>query len=159
MLARAALDRLGETGEPVEFVDLQDLPLPLCDGAAAYAHPNALRLADLGRRADGVLLATPVYNYGVSAAAKNLVELTGRSWTGKTVGLLLAAGGPGSYMAGMGLANGLMLDFRCLIVPRFVYAEADAFDGDRVSDPDVDRRIAELAREVVRVSRALRAAT
>ncbi len=156
VLARAAFDRLAETGEPVEFVDLQELPLPLCDGATAYADPNAVRLADLGTRADGIVLATPVYNYGVSAATKNLVELTGRSWTGKVVGLVLAAGGPGSYMAGMGLANSLMLDFRCLIVPRFVYVDGDAFDGDAVTDPDVDRRVAELAREVVRVSRALR---
>jgi len=156
VLAEAAKARFEELGEPVEFVDLRDVPLPLCDGATTYGDPNARRLADLGKQADAVVLAAPVYNFGVSAATKNLVELTGRSWTGKVVGMLLAAGGQGSYMAGMSLANGLMLDFRCLIIPRFVYADEGAFDDERGADAETGRRVAELAKEVTRVSRALR---
>jgi NAD(P)H-dependent FMN reductase len=156
VLAEAMRERLGTLGEPVQYVDLRDVPLPMCDGAATYGDPNARRLAELGKQADAIVLAAPVYNYGVSAATKNLVELTGRSWTGKVVGMLLAAGGQGSYMAAMSLANSLMLDFRCLIIPRFVYADGDAFDEERITDAEVDRRVAELAREVVRVSRALR---
>ena len=156
LLAEAARDRFAEFGEPVEYVDLRDVSLPICDGAATYGDPNARRLSELGKLADAIVLAAPVYNYGVSAAAKNLVELTGRSWTGKVVAMLLAAGGQGSYMSAMGLANSLMLDFRCLIIPRFVYADGDAFDDERITDAEVDRRVAEVAREVLRVSRALR---
>ena len=51
--------------------------------------------AELVAAARCVLLAAPVYNYDVNAAAKNLVELTGRAWEGKVVGLLLSAGGRG----------------------------------------------------------------
>ena len=76
---------------------------------------------------DGIVVATPIYNYDASAAAKNLVELTGRAWQNKVVGFLCAAGGDGSYMSIMALANSLMLDFRCVIVPRFVYATGGAF--------------------------------
>ena len=162
-LARAAAERFTELGESVEFVDLREHPLPFCDGVTAYGDPNARRLGALAADADAIVVAAPVYNYGVSAAAKNLVELTGRSWTGKTIGLLLAAGGQASYMSGMGLANSLMLDFRCLVVPRYVYAVGDAFDDGSeeptaVTAPEILLRIDELAREVVRISRALRAA-
>lgn len=156
VLAEAARARFVDLNEPVEYVDLRDSPLPMCDGGAAYGDENARRLSELGKQADAIVLAAPVYNFGVSASTKNLVELTGRSWTGKVVGMLLAAGGQGSYMSGMGLANSLMLDFRCLVIPRFVYADGDAFDHDRISDADIDRRVAELASEVTRVSRALR---
>ena len=156
VLATAARVALEELGETVEFVELRTIPLPLCDGGAAYGDANAVRLAELGAAADAIVLAAPVYNYAVNAAAKNLVELTGRSWTGKVVGLLLAAGGQSSYMSGLGLANSLMLDFRCLVIPRFVYADGTAFTDDRVVDPEVARRIKELAAEVSRVSRALR---
>ncbi|NNJ26143.1 hypothetical protein LzC2_22230 [Planctomycetes bacterium LzC2] len=107
-----------------------------------------------------MLLAAPVYNFDVNAAAKNLVELAGRSWEGKTIGLLMSAGGQGSYMSGMGLANSLMLDFRCHIVPRFVYATGDAFspiseEEWQITDEEVRRRVEELVDETVRVSRAL----
>ena len=158
ILAQAARDRFLELGEPVEFIDLREVPLPLCDGACTYSDPNARRLVELGKAASAVVIAAPVYNFGVSAATKNLVELTGRSWSGKVVAMLLAAGGQGSYMSAMGLANSLMLDFRCLIIPRFVYADGDAFDEERITDPEVERRVAELVRETHRVARALRAA-
>ena len=155
VLAAAAAARLRDRGEPAELLDLRETPLPVCDGTDSYAHPHAVRAAELVAAADGVLLAAPVYNYDVNAAAKNLVELTGRAWTGKTVGLLLAAGGQGSYMSGLGLANSLMLDFRCHIVPRFVYATGDAFEGNRLGDEEVERRVHQLADETVRVARAL----
>lgn len=156
LLAEAARERFDELNEAVEFVDLRELPLPMCDGATTYGDANAKRLSELGSQADAIVLAAPIYNFGVSASAKNLVELTGRSWSGKVVGMLLAAGGQGSYMSGMGLANSLMLDFRCLVIPRFVYADANAFADGRIVNPDTERRVGELIREVVRVSRALR---
>ena len=159
LLAEAAREGLAGRSERVEYIDLQDVPLPLCDGGAAYADANAMRLVALGEAADGILIATPVYNFSVSATTKNLVELTGRSWAGKPVGMLLAAGGVGSYMSGMGLANSLMLDFRCLIIPRFVYAGPRAFEDNKIVDPAVWGRIDELVGELLRVSRALRIGT
>jgi FMN reductase len=49
-----------------------------------------------------------------------------------------------------------MLDFRCVIIPRFVFATSDAFDGDNISDRKVVRRIGTLADELVRFTTALR---
>ena len=157
VLADAAADRLRELGRRAERLDLRRTPLPMCDGAGADDDPAAVRAAELVGSAAGVLLAAPVYNYDVNAAAKNLIELTGRAWTGKTVGLLLSAGGPSSYMSGLGLANSLMLDFRCHIVPRFVYATESAVNVEtgRIDDPEIARRVAELTDETVRVAEAL----
>ena len=59
-----------------------------------------------------------------------MIELTGSSWEDKIVGFLCAAGGTTSYMSVMAYANSLMLDFRCVIIPRFVYATGNAFDDD-----------------------------
>ncbi|MFH5802502.1 NADPH-dependent FMN reductase [Alienimonas sp. DA493] len=162
LLAAACAARLTERGETVETLDLRADPLPMCDGAEAYGHPNTVRAAKLVAEAQAVLFAAPVYNYDVNAAAKNLVELTGAAWTGKTVGLLLAAGGHGSYMSAMGLTNSLMLDFRCIVVPRFVYALGEAFgevaeEEWGVTNDDVARRVIELVDETVRISRALAA--
>lgn len=144
-LATAAIESFAKREDVrCEFVDLRQTELPLCDGAAAYGHPNTQALQKLGAEADAVLLTTPIYNYDVNAAVKNLVELTGRSWSEKPVGFLCAAGGKGSYMALMGLANSLTLDFHCLIVPRFVYTVGTDFEDGRVSSPEVLRRIDQL---------------
>jgi FMN reductase len=155
ILGRACLEELQQSGRQVEWFDLAEQTLPPCDGATAYSHENVRKLAGLIESASAVFLASPVYNYDVNAAAKNAVELTGKAWTGKVVSLMLAAGGQGSYMAAMGLANSLMLDFRCLIVPRFIYTTGDSFEGDHLADDVIQRRVEELVADTTRISDAL----
>jgi FMN reductase len=161
-LARRAAETLGQLGVEHRFVDLRDHDLPLCDGDACYSHPAVGEMSRLIRDAAGIIVAVPIYNYDVNAAVKNLLELTGRAWNEKVVGFLCAAGGHGSYMSVMGFANSLMLDFRCHIVPRFVYGAKEAFMDDedgtvRIVSDKVRDRTDELAGAVVRLSRALAA--
>jgi FMN reductase len=56
----------------------------------------------------------------------------------------------------MGLANSLMLDFRCVIVPRFVYATKPAFADGKLVDPDIATRVDELTKELVRFAEKLK---
>ncbi|MDG2220826.1 MAG: NAD(P)H-dependent oxidoreductase [Rubripirellula sp.] len=156
ILARACTEHLTTLQRKVELFDLAESALPLCDGSTAYGDPNAKRLGELVESADAILMASPIYNYDVNAAAKNAVELTGRAWTGKVVGLMLAAGGQTSYMSAMGLANSLMLDFRCLVIPRFIYATGDCFEGDFLTDESIQERLELLVAETIRIADALR---
>lgn len=155
-MGKVAFDYLQKARVDCEWIDLVGLDLPLCDADACYAHPAARKLDAAVAAAAGVLVAAPVYNYDVSASAKNMIELTGSSWENKIVGFLCAAGGMSSYMSVMAYANSLMLDFRCIIIPRFVYATSDVFDDKRVVDKKVIRRIEELAAELIRFTNALR---
>jgi FMN reductase len=118
--------------------------------------PGSKKLSGAIKAADGILVAAPVYNYDVAAAAKNMIELTGSAWNDKIVGFLCAAGGTASYMSVMAYANSLMLDFRCVIIPRFVFATADAFDGDNIADKKVTARVEQVANDLVRFTEALR---
>jgi FMN reductase len=156
VLAMRAAELMREAGAPIEYIDLRTLDLPSCDGDGCYNDPGVQALGKKIAGADGILLATPIYNYGVSASAKNLVELTGSAWTRKLVGFLCAAGGPSSYMAAMGLANSLMLDFRSIILPRFVYASETAFERDEIVDTAVVDRLRDLTATLVKFSAALR---
>lgn len=157
LLAREAERVLVSDGQAVEFVDLRELVLPLCDGEKAYQHPAVARANALVAGASGIILATPIYNYDASSAAKNLIELTGRGWENKVVAFLCSAGGSGSYMSIMGLANSLMLDFRCVIVPRFVYATGGAFSSEAITDAAIAARVAECARAAAQLSAAVKA--
>jgi FMN reductase len=156
-MARIAFGALEKANVECAWLDISELGLPLCDADACYAQPAAQKVSKAIKAADGILIGTPVYNYDVSAAAKNLVELTGSSWEDKVVGFLCAAGGMSSYMSVMAFANSLMLDFRCVIIPRFVYATGRAFEGDDLKDKEVGERIEELAGELTKFTKALRA--
>ena len=107
-------------------------------------------------KAQGILLAVPIYNYNANSVAKNLVELTGKAWEDKVVGFVCAAGGENSYMSIMNLANCLMLDFRCIILPQFVYVTNKSFEGDCLADPEIEKRIQKLTLQLTKVSSILK---
>ena len=151
-----AFDWLKRAKLNCEWLDISKLGLPLCDADACYNNLASRKLTAAVEKADGIIVATPVYNYDVAAAAKNMVELTGSAWEDKVVGFLCAAGGMGSYMSVMSFANSLMLDFRCLIIPRFVYATGDSFDGDKLTDSKVAKRLEQVVAELVRVTKGVR---
>jgi FMN reductase len=156
VLAHAAYEHLVELGATVTFVDLNEFHLPACDASSCYENEEVARLTRQISAARGIALATPVYNYNVSASAKNLIELTGRAWTNKVAGFLCAAGGTGSYMALMGLANSLMLDFHVVILPRFVYSTGRHFDDEnRIQDQELRERLQTFAKELLHFGQAL----
>ncbi len=149
-MAESLCDRLREIGEETELLALSDHEMPFCDGKDYLDHPTTQLFREKVASADGIVLATPVYNYDANAAAKNFIEITGQAWQNKVVGFLCAAGGEKSYMSIMALANSLMLDFRCVIIPRFVYAT-----GGAVTDETVVERTHELADELIRFTTGL----
>jgi FMN reductase len=152
-LAQSAADLLGRLGAEVTLIDLRRWDLPLCDGETSS--PAVEKLTQVIQDAAAILLAAPIYNYDVNAAAKNLVELTGDAWTEKPVGFLCSAGGKSSYMSPMSLANSLMFDFRSWIVPRFVYATRQDFDDKGAPLPLVQHRIEQLVTTALGMARAL----
>src|SRR5204863_8790730 len=96
-MGRIAFGHLQKAKVNCEWLDISELGLPLCDADACYTQPAAQKLNVSIEAADAILVATPVYNFDVSAAAQNMVDLTGSSWVDKVVGFLRDAGGANRY--------------------------------------------------------------
>lgn len=135
--ARFVAERLAADAFSVDLIDLAHEPLPLCDGAACYGNEQVVAVTRRVEVADLVALCFPVYNYQPNAAAKNFVEVTNSAWKDKVVTFVANAGGDRSFLAPLPLANALMVDHRCVIVPQFLYLSPAAFDatGSIVLDP------------------------
>ncbi len=142
-------------GFAVRMLDLRDLDLPTCDGDSSTVSDGARRLHEEVARADGILMALGIYNYLPSASAKGAIEHAGKAWVGKVAGFLVAAGGRSAHMSVLPLANGLMLDFRTHLMPRFVYATPDDFPEGQPS-AEIARRVDDLVTDLARVTAALR---
>jgi FMN reductase len=153
ILARDAAEALRSLGATAEVIDLRERPLPVCNGETT--DPNAQAITAAVRAADAIVFAVPIYNYDVNAAAKNVVEHVGSALEGKLIAFMCTAGGSASYMSIMSLANSLMLDFHCLIVPRFVYSTSPCFRDGRIVSSDIAMRVRALCEQVVRLGRAI----
>ena len=142
-LAYFAYKYAKSSGYKAEFVDLRDYPLPMCDGDMSFSDENAATLADKISGASAIVLAGAVYTYSLGASTKNLIDMTGAAWKTKPVGLIVTGGGRSSYMSATSLANSLMLDHRCPIVPRYVYGDSKGFEEENIAE-DLQRRLEEL---------------
>ena len=138
-----------------KIIDFQKIAFPICDGDKCYDNPIVEVLKSDIKSSSSILIASPIYNYDLNAVAKNLIELTGQSWEDKLVGFISSAGGKGSYMSPMSYANSLMLDFRCIIIPRFVYADKTCFNNGKINDATRDR-IEGLVDASITLSKALK---
>lgn len=129
--ARRCLELLTGLGAEADFLSLKEYPLPAFGSVRYQDVPayHALHAAVLA--ADGLVLASPVYNWSSCAELKKFVEYVGSTddalrgaFYDKVVTFVHAAGLPHSYMAGMSLAVPLMLDFKCIINPYSVYVHS-----------------------------------
>lgn len=151
IMAKALSDKISD----VYFFDLQSNPLPMCDGDKCYDLPEVIDFREKVKNAKGIIMAIPIYNFNVSSGAKNVIELGGKKLYDKVFGFICAAGGKSSYMSVMSFANSLMIDYRCFIIPKFVYALKSDFDGDEITSSDIKERISELGNDLIRISEAL----
>jgi chromate reductase len=97
-LLRAAAEA-APAGVTIETFDLA--PLPLYDGdveAAGVPAPVAA-LKEAIRAADGVLFATPEYNYGVPGVLKNAIDWASRppEWAFRNKPIALVGASPGGF--------------------------------------------------------------
>src|SRR2546428_8276786 len=92
-MGRIAFGHLQKAKVNCEWLDISELGLPLCDADACYTQPAAQNLNASIEAAAAILVATPVYNFHVSPAATNMLELTGSSREDNALGFLCASGG------------------------------------------------------------------
>jgi NAD(P)H-dependent FMN reductase len=136
LLAGEAARKLSELGVSHTYIDLRD-------------RSQREKFNDAALAATHLVFAVPIYNFNVNGAAKEAIEtLPGAALEGKTVGFLCAAGGQRSFMSVLSLANSLMLDFRCWIVPRFVYATGSDFDNN-LPNEEISGRIDQFLKDLL----------
>lgn len=96
-LLRHLDDRLTARGHEVIPLDVRTVPAEALLGAD-FGHPAITGAAELFARADGVVVATPVYKASYSGVLKALLDLLPQyALTGKTV-LPLATGGTTAHV-------------------------------------------------------------
>ncbi|HET6144612.1 MAG TPA: NAD(P)H-dependent oxidoreductase [Candidatus Acidoferrales bacterium] len=148
-LSRLYTDLLSARGTDTQFISLKQYPLPRFDnGSSILADPSYRALHDASSKADGLVLASPIYNWGCCAELKRFVEVVGTNPPGenvrspffdKIITFVNAAGLPQSYMAFSSMATSMMLDFRCIINPYAVYVDNSAWTGETLSEKAASR--------------------
>lgn len=158
-LLRKAREIMPE-GSRLEIADISDIPFYNED----IAKPEAVKkLVAKVEAADGLLLASPEYNYSLAPALKNALDWLSREpnlkpFYGKPGAVLGAAGGMGSMRSQNHLRQ-VCVYLNLLLIDKpefFSNAFSPAFnkDGDLV-DPELTNKLSELLKALVEWAKRL----
>ena len=116
---------------------------------------DAVRLKDALRAADGLLIATPEYNWGIPGFLKNAVDWASRPYglsalLGRPVAIMGASPSPfGAVWAQADLRKVLQTIGARVVDRELPVSEADErFPGGRLEDPDLRELYAEILAEL-----------
>ncbi|MDN3242502.1 bifunctional NAD(P)H-dependent oxidoreductase/GNAT family N-acetyltransferase [Glycomyces tritici] len=92
-LLDAVADRAEEFGAELVPVSLGDLDLPFLDeeehpSSGVYRHEHTRRWSAIADAADGFIVITPEYNYGMPATLKNALDYLSAEWAWKPIGFI-----------------------------------------------------------------------
>ncbi len=156
-----ALKAVAEAGADVEWLDLREMDLPICDGRddeCSYGD-RVVHLKERVSGADAFLVGSPEYYGSMSGALKNAIDLIGpEPMKGKMAGLLAVARGDAGAMNTL---NHLRHVFRWVgawVLPTQVSVPRaqDAFDQAGIPVRDgLEEELYTLGTELVRYSRLL----
>jgi chromate reductase len=148
-LLRAAAEVAPE-GMTVEIADISDIPMYNADTETAEGFPKPVeRFRAQLEDADGVLFATPEYNYSVTGVMKNAIDWASRRPSPldfKPAAIFGAGGGSGTARAQQHLRDILKHnDLRVIAEPEVLVARARRFFNDgQLTDTAVRAEIRSL---------------
>ena len=165
-LLRVAASAAKTAGGDVTLLDLRDLPMPLYDGDLESSEglpANVKKFKELMLSHQGLLLACPEYNSGITALLKNVIDWASRPspgeaplacYTGKVAGLIAASPGALGGLRGLVQVRMILSNIKVLVIPeQFALVKAhEAFDADgNLKDPGMQTGVANVAQRLVQV--------
>lgn len=171
-LLEVAVQALERAGAAVTLIDLRDYPMPIYDGdleAREGLPPNARKLKQLISRHQGLMIASPEHNAGVSALLKNALDWASRPADGqnglvpfqnKVAALLAASPRNHGGVRGLPQLRAVLQNLGVLVLTeQFALQRAhEAFDADGgLIDPRARASVAGVAQRLTDVAAALAA--
>jgi NAD(P)H-dependent FMN reductase len=165
-----AADGARAAGADVTRIDLRDFPLPVYDAdleTSAGLPANAVKLKELFKAADGLLVASPEYNSAISGTLKNAFDWVSRPapgekplecFKGKVAALCSASTGALGGVRGLAVVRLILANIGVVVLPDQVSLPkaADAFDDEgNVVDPGRRKALMELGGALAHATRAL----
>ncbi|ROZ98645.1 CE1759 family FMN reductase [Gordonia sp. OPL2] len=157
-LVDAAVDELGAVRATVEVVDLRDLAVDIARSmTSGFALGDAREAIARVHDADGLIVATPVFNASYSGLFKSFFDLVEVDrMQGKPVLVAATGGSPRHSMVLDHAIRPLFSYLRAVVVPTGVYAAAEDWAGTSGDTALLSDRVRRAAAELAAAMRAAR---
>lgn len=146
VLAKFAYDYAKEKKLDVDFLDLSKTLIdPFRGYGEKYSQETIETIKSIKDKYQLLIIATPVYDSGFSAAIKTIFEHSNyKELKGKTAGFIIMSSGKISSLLVQGQLVSMMNYFGIFSNPKAVYAAMDNFEAMNIKSEAIQERLKEL---------------
>ena len=150
-----ALQGAAEYDVETELLELRDLNLIFYGSVPPEKYPpDVLKLRQVLRDSQGIILATPEYHGSMTGALKNMLDLMSiDDFETKIVGLVGVAGGNIGAINSLNTLKTICRNLHCWVLPQEVSIanSSQAFNDDGFAkDPALEERLLNVGRQLVK---------
>lgn len=153
------LARERHPGVETELLDMRRYNVQFCDGRRPADYEGDTKtVIDKVAAADFYVIGTPIFQASITGVLKNLFDLVPvDAMYGKVMGFVANGGTYQHYLVVENQLRPIAGFFRAYVAPGYVYLQDAHFNEKReIADPDVLRRLENLADELVHMQRQLK---
>jgi len=153
-----ALDGAQKAGAETRVLDMRDYKLDFCDARPDFESysPDTVEVGSIIKRADALIVVTPIYHASYSGVVKNLFDIVPSDYySGKVVGLI-AASPKTRFPLAIELLRQLFSYVGCVTIPGHMVLTFEEVDKVYSLDLNVKERVMGLGANVVRLSESIK---
>lgn len=162
---RGAIDIAAEAFKDIEsdidlqVFDLKEIDHQLADGRNYLDYGGDMtEIASAIMQADALVIGFPVFQAGIPAALKNVLDLLPRrALMNKAVSIIVTAGSNYHQLVAEYQLRPILDYLKAHVVPSYVFINERHFDGGKIISDDVKLRIHDLARDTLLLGHGLEA--
>jgi FMN reductase len=147
------------SGIDTELIDLRDYKIEFVDGRPLESYNDDTKnVIEKILEADFFVIGTPVYQASITGVLKNLFDhLPTTVFESKVVGFVSTAGSNHHSLVAENQLRPILSFFKALVSSKNVFVSNDSFNRENeIVNEDVDRRLNELAEELVTLQAKLK---
>lgn len=140
-----------------EVIDLRDVKLSFCDGRPVNEYTDDTpRIVGQIQAADAYIIGTPVYRGSYTGSLKNLLDhVPVEAMMGKVAGLIATGATDHHYLSIDQELRPVLLWFNLHLVPGSVYVRSNQFQGNTISDEQINEHLRLLGEAVAEMQQRL----
>lgn len=143
----------------IELIDLREYEVELCRGEPlSYYNDDTWKVVKKILAADLLLFATPVYQASISGVLKNLLDyMPENAFKNKVTGIIATAWSEKHFLVPEYHLKPVLSYLKGMIPSTNVFIPNKSFDieTNELNDPNISRRIVNLAEEMIFLQRAI----
>ncbi len=152
-LTKAFEEKLKQENIDYDYIDLRNINMEFCDWRDLYDYSQEVQdVYERMQKCDTFVIGMPVYQYTLSWALKNFLDIMCGAMYQKAFAILTSSGSTRAYMSVSDLVDLLFFEVEWIPVPPVVHITLQEWQTDLLNDEQVNLKMSDIITNLKKIN-------